>query len=108
MGNIVNISAGGFAFSTTGKEFANAIGEQIQVMVDDCRAYLVEFLEYCQQEHLDNVVFVNFPRYIQHEEKSDLLSRVNDIQTVVLEYGFDFLNLQKEIPLWGISFYIRK
>ena len=35
MGNIVNISAGGFAFSTTGKEFANAIGEQIQVMVND-------------------------------------------------------------------------
>ena len=34
-GKIVNISAGGFAFASTGKEFANAIGEQVQVVIND-------------------------------------------------------------------------
>ena len=35
LGRIVNISAGGFAFSHTGQEFADAIGEQVQVTIDN-------------------------------------------------------------------------
>lgn len=67
------------------------------------KAYLVDFLEYCQQENLDHVVFVNFPRYFQHEDKSDLLGRVADIQQIVEEYGFDFVDLQKEKTLIGLD-----
>lgn len=34
-GNMVNISAGGFAFSCTAKDFASSIGKQITVSIDD-------------------------------------------------------------------------
>lgn len=70
---------------------------------DDCKNHLITFLEYCRKENLDNVVFVNFPRYIQDEEKNDLLSRVGEIQQIVREYGFDFLDLQKEKDLIGLD-----
>ena len=70
---------------------------------DDAKAYLVEFLEYCQQENLNNVIFVNFPRYIQSEEQSDVLKRVDDIGKIVTEYGFPFLDLQKEMGVIGLD-----
>lgn len=34
-GNVVNISAGGFAFSSAAREFADALGEQIEMTIQD-------------------------------------------------------------------------
>lgn len=34
-GNVVNISAGGFAFSSTAREFADALGEQVELTIRD-------------------------------------------------------------------------
>ena len=77
MGNIVNISAGGFAFSTTGKEFANAIGEQIQVMVNDFPLLNGEPLPGVIIRSSDNqgtyIVGCRMP-----EDNMDILQYVND------------------------------
>lgn len=70
---------------------------------DACEAYLREFLQYCQEKNLQNVVFVNFPRHIQDESHSDLLARVDHVQQIISEYGFDFLDFQKEQAAIGID-----
>lgn len=35
LGNVVNISAGGFAFSSTAREFADALGEQVEITIQN-------------------------------------------------------------------------
>ena len=70
---------------------------------DHSEAYLVEFLEFCRQQNLDNLVFVNFPRYFEYEDRSDLLSRVRHIQQIVSEHGFEFLDLQPQSEQIGID-----
>ena len=70
---------------------------------EEAKAYLVEFLQYCQQEKLDNVVFVNLPRYYEYEDQSDLLKRVDDISQIVTQYGFPFWDLQKETEQIGLD-----
>jgi hypothetical protein len=65
--------------------------------------YLIDFLNYCRSEGLDNVVFVNFPRYIEDEQNHSLLARVDQVGGIVSDYGFQFIDLQHTMNEIGID-----
>ena len=72
--------------------------------IDDIRkTYLVEFMDHCTEAGLEKVVFVNYPRDIENESDSDLLSRVAHARQIVTEYGFDFIDLQEAKEQIGLD-----
>ena len=56
--------------------------------------YLRDLLKYCKDENLDNVVFVRFPHIID-KTKYARFKRTNRAGEIINEYGFDFINLEK-------------
>lgn len=64
--------------------------------------YLIEFLEYCKAENIDNIVFVRFPHVITagaiHRHR-----RSNTIEDIVTEYGYDYINCEKYFDETGLS-----
>ena len=60
---------------------------------------LEEFLDFCQQEGLDNVVFVRFPH-----KNSDLQTElVQQVEACVREHGYPFLNLEEQKDAMGLD-----
>ncbi len=68
-----------------------------------CEELLREFLAYCQSHVSGQVVFVNFPRYLENEENHSLLSCVRMVKDVIGEYGYPFIDLQKRMDAIGID-----
>ena len=62
-----------------------------------CEELLRDFLAYCQAHVSGQVVFVNFPRYLQNEENHSLLSCVRMTESIIGEYGFPFIDLQSRM-----------
>lgn len=56
--------------------------------------YLRDLLKYCKDENLDNVVFVRFPHIIDKTNYARF-KRTNRAGEIINEYGFDFINLEK-------------
>lgn len=56
--------------------------------------YLRDLLQYCKDEKLDNVVFARFPHIID-KTKYARFKRTNKAGEIINEYGFDFINLEK-------------
>lgn len=51
---------------------------------------LIDLLEYCSEQNLDNVVFVRFPHLpVQRNHKR--IERSNKVGQIIREYGFDFV-----------------
>lgn len=63
---------------------------------DENEDHLIELLEYCQQNKLYQVVFVNFPRYISNDPTNDVLAKMEQIQEIVEDYGYVFWDLQDD------------
>lgn len=63
---------------------------------------LRDLLEYCRSENLTNVVFARFP-HIVTEKTYDRFERSNTVGEIVEEYGFDYLNFEKDIALTGLD-----
>lgn len=70
---------------------------------DSSKEILVDFLTYCKQEGLDNIVFVNFPRYLEDLDNNSLVSRVRIAREIIEEHGFQFLDLQEHSAEIGID-----
>lgn len=81
----------------------NPADEKAAVLSADAYKYLTDFLEYCKAENLRNVVFVNFPRYLLNEEQHDLPQLVDQVETIVTEYGYSLLDLQDQKEAIGID-----
>lgn len=56
--------------------------------------YLRDLLRYCKDENLDNVVFARLP-HIVDKRQYDRFRRTNRAGEIIEEYGFDFINLEK-------------
>ena len=63
---------------------------------------LRELLQYCKDENLNNVVFVRFP-HIVVMRTYERFERSNTIGDIVNEYGYDYLNLERDIAQTGIQ-----
>ena len=63
---------------------------------------LRDLLEYCRSEKLTNVVFARFP-HIVTERTFERFERGNTVGDIVAEYGFDYLNYERDIAQIGLD-----
>lgn len=64
--------------------------------------YFREFLDFCKSENLDNVVFVRFPHVVT-KKTYDRFHRSNEIGNIIAEYGYDYINCEKDFEDTGID-----
>ena len=63
---------------------------------------LRELLQYCKDENLQNVVFARFPHIVVRRTFSRF-ERSNTVGDIVAEYGYDYLNFERDIALTGLD-----
>ncbi len=63
---------------------------------------LRDLLSYCQSEGLRNVVFARFP-HIVVRRTFERFERSNTVGDIVAEYGFDYINLERDIAQTGLD-----
>ena len=73
-----------------------------QPLAETAEKGLRELLEYCRSEGLDNVVFARFP-HIVTERTYDRFERNNTVADIVAEYGYDYLNFEKDFAVTGLD-----
>lgn len=66
--------------------------------------YLRDLLEYCKEEGLDNVAFIRFP-HIVVKPTLDRYYRANKVGDIINEYGFDYINLEKDFEQTKLNMY---
>ena len=79
-----------------------ASADQKLPLKEEDEAALRELLEYCRSENLDNVVFTRFP-HIVTEKTFDRFKRSNTAGDIVAEYGYDYLNFERDFALTGLQ-----
>lgn len=65
---------------------------------------LIEFLDYCKDNKIDNVVFTSFPHVISDKLNKEHLYRCNTMQEIVEKYGYDFLNFEQDNSDIGLDY----
>lgn len=63
---------------------------------------LRDLLEFCKSEKLDNVVFARFPHLVVTRTYARF-ERSNTVGDIVKEYGFDYLNLERDFMQTGLD-----
>ena len=71
-------------------------------LASTAEAALRDLLSYCRDEGLDNVVFARFP-HIVTERTYDRFARSNTVGDIVAEYGYDYLNFERDIADTGLD-----
>lgn len=87
---------------TGGRENLAKLGYPTQeklYMTDDCRKYLKEFLQYCKDSGVENMLMVAPPHQALAVSKNGL----DEVKTTVEEYGYDFLDLHNDYARAGID-----
>ena len=69
-----------------------------------CERYLISFLEFCREEGLENILFVRFPHIIADDWNYHRFRRCNQAEQIIREYGYDFVNLERESDRIGLDF----
>lgn len=64
---------------------------------------LRELLKFCRDEKLTNVVFARFPHLVVRRTL-DRCERSNTVEQIVKEYGFDYLNFEKNCEDIGLDY----
>ena len=63
---------------------------------------LRDLLQYCKDEGLTNVVFARFP-HIVVTRTYERFERSNTVGDIVAEYGYDYLNFERDIAMTGLD-----
>ena len=79
-----------------------AAGSRKQPLTETQEKGLRDLLSYCRDENLTNVVFVRFP-HIVTEKTLDRFERGNTVGDIVAEYGFDYLNFERDFAKTGLD-----
>jgi hypothetical protein len=74
----------------------------VRELMPKSEQYLREFLEYCQINQIDNIVFARFPHRINSQEKYERFQRANRAAEIINEYGYPFVNLEGEDEAIGL------
>lgn len=56
---------------------------------------LIELLEFCREQQLDNIVFVRFPHKIMNDFRYLRFTLANRAGEIIREYGFPFLDMEQ-------------
>lgn len=70
---------------------------------EDIEKALIEFLEYCDAEGVDNVLFVNFPRILVDDNHNSNMEAAKKVEQILNRYGHELVNLQKEKEQIGLD-----
>ena len=65
---------------------------------------LIDFLDYCKNEKIDNIIFTRFPHIIGTEDSYERFKRGNEAEKIIKSYGFDFINLERNSDLIGLDY----
>lgn len=64
--------------------------------------YLRDCLEYCRSENIENIVFVRFPHVVVKKTLGRFY-RSNTIGDIIAEYGYDYINFEKNFDETGLD-----
>ena len=64
--------------------------------------YLRELLDYCRSENITNIVFTRFPHAVTYKQIARF-KRTNTAGDIIAEYGYDFLNFEKDFDDTGLD-----
>lgn len=86
-------------------------GENVDITGDNTKKplteltkkHLVDFLEYCKKNNIDNIVFIRFPHRVKEGESYDTFARANTLKEIVESYGFDYHNFDENINEIGLD-----
>lgn len=70
----------------------------------ESEAHLRGFLELCREKGLKNVLFVRFPHVMLGEDSYERFRRGNEAQRIIEEYGYPFINMEREPQEIGLDF----
>lgn len=73
-------------------------------MEPQAQAYLISFLDFCRENGLENVLFVRFPHIIASDWNYGRFRRCNEAERIIQEYGYDFVNLERDYEEIGLDF----
>lgn len=76
----------------------------VKNLSDASYAALVELLDFCKSESLENVLFVRFPHRLSTESSYTSYQRSNMVDQVVSKYGYRFLNLERSVEEIGLDY----
>ena len=76
-------------------------GQNITPLSKEC---LIDFLEYCKSEGLNNIVFIRFPHKYIDEDGYIRACRANAVGEIAQRYGFEYLNLDRCIDDIGLDY----
>ena len=77
-------------------------GQNKRPLLRESEKALRDLLQFCKDEKLENVVFARFP-HIVVSRTFDRFERSNAAGDIVKEYGFDYLNFEKDFAQTGLS-----
>ena len=67
--------------------------------------YLIDFLDFCESNNIDNVLFVRFPHPVKEGVESyDCYARSNTVESIVKEHGFQYIGFDDNIDSIGINY----
>ena len=69
---------------------------------ENAEKILRDLLEYCRSENIDNVVFARFP-HVVIEHSLPTFHRSNRAGDIIAEYGYDYINCDKNFEDTGID-----
>ena len=61
-------------------------------LISDAKEDLEEFLDYCDQSDIENVVFVRFPHVILNDRSERMYHRFNVVSDIVRERGYEYID----------------
>lgn len=65
--------------------------------------YLMDFLQYCQDQNIRNLLFVRFPHKIMGDTQYERFARSNRAEEIVSSFGYPFLDLESGAEDMGID-----
>lgn len=73
--------------------------EQVE-LISENQGYLIAFLDYCKDNNISDVVFINFPKAVSDAKKFELVNadvqRSRCCERIVKEYGYDVIDFNAE------------
>ncbi len=68
------------------------------------KKYLVDFLEYCKSEKIDNIIFTRFPHAYKDSTYTETVCRKNTAKQIIESYGYEFYDFEKNYEELNIDF----
>ncbi len=77
---------------------------QTEALNENAEEALRDFLEYCRDEKIDNIIFVRYPHCIITDDTDySRFMRSNAAGEIIMSYGFDFINLDQQEEAMGLD-----